>query len=288
MGSKLILPTFVVPSNIGLVTQHSGIDSPEYCRDRDHFDAYPHEILYEYNSRGYRDQEWPDDLNNAVWCLGDSFTAGLGSPITHTWPFLLQQALAQPCVNVSMDGASNDWILRKANELLDSIQPRAIVLHLSYLHRGESPDSALSDTQRRQHVRPGKINTAQWLHQLQLSIQQLNQRRGSTKIVYSFIPGWALERTFAHEWDKMAGADWCAMPATQHDWLNVPSFVNDELIEFGVRDLFWNWCQLTDTCETFVPEFEVQDWARDRHHYGSITAQHFAGAVAQLLNQRLI
>ena len=284
----MILPGFVLPSRIGQIDQYSGIDSPKHCVDQAHFKSYPHAIEYRYNSRGYRDQEWPDDLTHAVWCLGDSFTSGIGSPLEHTWPYLLQQISGRECINVSMDGASNTWILQKANELLDQLQPDAIVLHLSYLHRGTNPDSSLSDEDRRMAIRHGALDTSLWLSELQHSIMQLNQRCGRTKIIYSFIPGWALEKTFAAEWVKLAGPDWCAMPKNTADWHSVPAFVQEELNKFGTRDLFLNWAQLLDVMPLHVPEFEIQDWARDHHHYGLVTAQHFAGAVAQLLSQRLI
>ena len=229
----MILPNFILPGRIGTVEQYSGIDSLDHCVDRDHFRSYPYAIQYQYNSRGYRDQEWPSDLNNAIWCPGDSFTAGIGSPFEHTWPCLLQKISGQPCINISMDGASNDWILRKANELLDQLQPSAIVLHLSYIHRGENPNSSLSDHDRRLPVRPGEIDPAGWISQLQNSILKLNQRKGSTKIVYSFIPGWAVEETFAHEWAKIAGADWGDMPLTVNSWQCLSPSVQKELSESG-------------------------------------------------------
>jgi hypothetical protein len=187
-----------------------------------------------------------------------------------------------------MDGASNTWILRKANELLDQLQPKAIVIHLSYIHRGENPNDSLSDHDRRQFVKAGEIHTPLWISQLQHSILKLNQRCGHTKIVYSFIPGWAVEKTFAHEWAKIAGADWGPVPQSLDAWQSVSSTVEKELVEFGSRDLFLNWAQLLDSMPLFVPEFEIQDWARDHHHYGLVTAENFALSVAQLLSQRLI
>ena len=283
MGPQLILPNFVLPSRIGQVEQYTGIDSLKHCRNREHFKSYLHTIEYQYNSRGYRDQEWPADLTHAVWCLGDSFTVGLGSPQEHTWPYLLQQISGQRCINVSMNGASNNWILQKANELLDQLQPDAIVIHLSYLHRGAKPDSSLSDEDRRLAVRDGAVDTPLWLGQLQQDISKLNQRRGRTKIIYSFIPGWAVEKTFANEWAKIAGSAWCSMPESRTEWNDIPLFVQEELTKFELKDLFLNWSQLLDTMPLHVPEFEVQDWARDHHHYGLVTAQNFALSVSQLL-----
>ena len=137
MGTQLILPNFVLPGRISQVDQYSGIDSLDHCCDRDHFKSYPHAIEYRYNSRGYRDQEWPNDLNNAIWCLGDSFTAGIGSPIEHTWPYLLQQVSGQTCINISMDGASNDWLARRALDITTKVPSQRLVIMWSFIERRE-------------------------------------------------------------------------------------------------------------------------------------------------------
>jgi len=136
----MILPDFVLPSRVNQCWKYTGIDSIEHCSDKKHFKAYPHDITYNYNSRGFRDAEWPDTvdkLKNAIWCVGDSFTVGLGSPIEHTWPYVLQQTLQKRTINISMDGASNNCIARKVLKILTQIQPELIVIHWSYLHRRE-------------------------------------------------------------------------------------------------------------------------------------------------------
>lgn len=135
----MILPSFVLNSKIQKKSNIANeLDQKENCIDPDHYDRYPWPVTYQYNSRGYRDQEWPSDLQNAIWCFGDSFTVGLGSPQTHTWCHCLQQRSGQRVINISMDGASNNWIARKIQELLTEIVPRTIVIQWSYAHRRES------------------------------------------------------------------------------------------------------------------------------------------------------
>lgn len=134
----MILPNFILRQTANQQFKHSGIDSPKDCLDKKHFENYPYKVDYQYNSRGYRDQEWPDDLTNVVWCFGDSFTVGLGSPRERTWTYLLQNKLNQRTINVSMDGASNNWISRKTKDLFSALTPKVVVLHWSYLHRRES------------------------------------------------------------------------------------------------------------------------------------------------------
>lgn len=136
----MILPNFILPDRINRHWKFSGMDSFEYCKDKQHFLNFPYKIIYDYNSRGYRDQEWPDDidqLKSAIWCIGDSFTVGIGSPQEHTWTWLLQQRLKNRTINVSMDGASNNWISRQVVDIIHAVSPKNIVIHWSYLHRRE-------------------------------------------------------------------------------------------------------------------------------------------------------
>ena len=134
----MILPSFVLNSKIKQYNMTDGMDQREYSFDPAHYDQYQWTVTYEYNSRGYRDQEWPEDLNRAIWCFGDSFTVGLGAPIDHTWCHCLQRLSRQRIINISMDGASNNWIARKIQELLTEVVPRTIVIQWSYAHRREA------------------------------------------------------------------------------------------------------------------------------------------------------
>lgn len=132
-----MLENLVLPSRAGLVCEYSGMDSPDHCRDRQHFDNYAVPVSYCYNSRGFRDREWCDDLASVIWCIGDSFTVGIGSPLEHTWPYILQQNSGRRVINISLDGASNSWICRTAQQILNEFPQARIVLHWSYIHRRE-------------------------------------------------------------------------------------------------------------------------------------------------------
>lgn len=135
-----LLPEVKIDSLAGQSCEYSGADSVNHCFDRAWFAAYPYEVSYHYNSRGFRDTEWPEDLADAIWCIGDSFTVGIGSPFEHTWPHILQSELGIQTINVSMDGASNDYIARMSTIISSKIKPRAIVHQWSYIHRRESHD----------------------------------------------------------------------------------------------------------------------------------------------------
>jgi hypothetical protein len=133
----VILPDLFLPSRAKQVLDYSGIDSVEDCVDNKHFMTYPYTVQYNYNSRGFRDQEWPEQFDQVLWCIGDSFTVGLGSPQQHTWPAVLQQLTGRRCINVSLDGASNNWISRTAQAILLQFPLADILVHWSFLHRRE-------------------------------------------------------------------------------------------------------------------------------------------------------
>lgn len=140
----MILSNIKLPSKAGLCMEYSGIDSVDQCRDPQWFQQWSWPIQYSYNSRGFRDSEWPSDLSQVIWCVGDSFTVGIGSPRTHTWPWLLQQRTGLRTINISMDGASNNWICRTAQNILQEFPQAQVAVHWSYIHRRElSVDAAL-------------------------------------------------------------------------------------------------------------------------------------------------
>jgi len=129
---------FSLRNHINKRWSYSGIDSYEMCISKKRFESYPYEITYKYNSLGFRDDEWPsdtDELKNAIWCIGDSFTTGLGSPIEHTWFRVLQKKTNIRCINISMDGASNEWISMLANYISENFKPKNIVCCWSYPER---------------------------------------------------------------------------------------------------------------------------------------------------------
>ena len=188
----MILPDFKIDSLCNIETEFSGIDSIEKCLNKTHFKSYPYDISYKYNSRGFRDEEWPEDLENCVWCFGDSFTKGLGSPREHTWSYILQQRTGHRTINVSMDGASNEWISRKLVELVNTITPKAIVVQWSFINRRERvllSDEVDTDENRRIWHNKDNIyedNLQNTLECIERAVQACEAT--DTKLIHSFIP----------------------------------------------------------------------------------------------------
>lgn len=102
-------------------------------------------IIYSFNSRGFRDGEWPDDLSGTIWCVGDSEMIGTGVSQQHTIPSQMSQLSSRPAVNVSIIRASNDWIARQCHCLLDCLPDARIVLQWSFTTRSELSLEAARD-----------------------------------------------------------------------------------------------------------------------------------------------
>lgn len=133
----MILKNCIVPGREHFTTNYFGTDTPDTCFDKNWFGQYPYSIHYNYNSRGYRGNEWPHSLDNTIVCIGDSFTFGVGSPLEHTWPALLQQKIGADVINLSVNGASNNLLARKYNEIVAESNPASVIICWSYVHRRE-------------------------------------------------------------------------------------------------------------------------------------------------------
>jgi len=283
----MILSDFVVPSRSNQRWQTTGIDSLESCIDRQHFRLFPHRVEYVYNCRGYRDNEWPEslsELQKSIWCIGDSFTVGLGSPLEHTWTYLIQKFTDRRSINVSLDGGSNNWMARKAIRVLNEISPEYLIIHWSYVSRRELgveaalnkkwntfynnvKDSSWPNCDRSQaHKLPTEIineiklkhkgwrneifdderviphvrcNTEDDVKNTLDCIQQVEQNKGLSKIIHSFIPKF--------------------VPRSHKG-----------IVENQIEGLV-------------IPEITCLDLARDGHHYDIKTSHSLVTKILQLL-----
>ena len=69
---------------INQTVDYLGCDNPDspglkqiYNNDLTDYFNYPYKVNYKFNSRGFRDNEWPNNLNDRVWCIGDSAVINL-------------------------------------------------------------------------------------------------------------------------------------------------------------------------------------------------------------------
>jgi len=220
------------------------IDSKQFCLDKPHFFNYSKSIFYHFNQLGYRDHEWDGDVSNGIWCIGDSFTVGLGQPFEEIWPQLVQEKLGQKTFNMSMNGASNDWIARRIQYILDNFEPSLLLVQWSYLHRRENSNTILSDEARALHFDQKMISDIREVAVLDnedvenclkniLSISNTN----NVRIIHSFIP----------------------------NFFNTDSNLSEPIYK-----------TLVDNNIEFFPAQEQVDFARDHFHYDILTATSYA------------
>ena len=284
----MILPDFILNSRKNQTWAESGIDSKKRCLNRSYFKNFPYPINYKFNSRGFRDAEWPatlDELQNAIWCFGDSFTTGIGSPIEHTWVNILQTKLNRRCINVSLDGASNFWIARKAVQVLKTISPTTMCIQWSFLHRVESENQSKSDEQRRRAEVMSDIDQHQNFFKC---MELLECNKNNTKIFYSTIPHSGLfSYTKANNlWDSLKGTDWPDVSICSN-YDNIPNNILSELKTFGVDEYFKNYqsCQDYKHYIDMVKHIDQVDYARDYFHYDKLTAEKFVNDLIELFEQ---
>jgi hypothetical protein len=234
-----ILQDLCIPELANKSVTESGLDSYDQCLDQDHFKKFPYPVHYQYNSRGFRDQEWPSnlqELKDAVWVVGDSFTSGVGSPLAHTWPTVLAKSANRRVINVSLDGASNTWIARRCCDIYHELQPPNIVIMWSYTHRRENSAKRLSDMQRKIYC-----TESTWLEDYEnfkQCRQQVQDHCTNSNIVELVIPGWQPVLAESH------GTD---------DYLRSQQLQNQHLVN--------------------LIEVPKLDLARDGHHFDIKTVQ---------------
>lgn len=282
-GEEMILPNLFLPSRINQRWSYSGIDSPDLCPNKEHFQQYPHHIEYVYNSRGFRDAEWPDnieELQQAIWCIGDSFTVGVGSPLTHIWPQVLSQRLDLRTINVSMDGASNDWIVRRSWDIINAVQPKYMIVMWSYTHRTESPREDLNDEARRIHISLDTYDRdhLRWLD----AVEKL--RTTTCRVIQTAIPYFDQKSAAINEiesiWGSISDPSWPSCPETLTCLEEMDQRIRSELkIHHNcyemLEKLLLKKNQIMDFC---LPDDVIYinpqlDLARDYHHFDILTSQ---------------
>lgn len=216
-----------------------GIDSYDQCLDKEHFKTYPYPVFYFFNKRGFRDEEWLDDMSNKIWCVGDSFTVGLGLQFEHIWPRLIDGS-----VNVSLNGASNDWIARQAVSILENFEPLALLIQWSYLHRRENKDSSKDDVMRMMHY---DENDPDDLENFKKNYREVKTHAGKVPVVGSFIPRFN------------------SLDSENDQDISIYNFLEEEAADF-------------------FPVITPIDSARDGHHYGKETSKQYAQEYIRRLN----
>jgi hypothetical protein len=246
------------------------------------FRGYPHKFNYQYNSRGYRDREWPKDLQRAIWCIGDSFTVGLGAPVEHAWPRQLESTTRAITINVSMDGASNDWIARKALRVIDIVQPQTIVVQWSYLHRRELDIATAREQLWNKFY--NAVRDPSWpvgvvFDQLSEEIQQELLTVHAWPVLLSDEMRVVQNLKTTVEDDIDHTIEYIQQLGNRVIHTFIPEFVDQDN-----QDYFY--ARLNQTGVAYIKNFDRLDLARDGHHYDVKTATKYADKIKSVLEHR--
>jgi hypothetical protein len=187
MYTSFIQRHIAIPFYANLQTDCLGLDSQDHCFNRRMFDQHA-PVQYQFNQVGFRTHAVDQFKSNAILVLGDSFTLGLGSNINDRYTDILEQQLSHQVLNFSLNGASNDWIARKLQQLLSLFQPRAIVVHYTFSHRRERPHPDWHDDERTEcePIYSSEENYQNWL----ANFKTIQASVGSIKLIHSFISNW--------------------------------------------------------------------------------------------------
>lgn len=288
MGTKIILQDLVIPSRINAQWQYSGIDSLKHCKNKDHFQSYPHPIDYAYNSRGFRDSEWPEsfeELKNVIWCVGDSFTVGLGSPYNFTWPQVLSAATGRRCINISMEGASNTWVSRRAQQIIKEVEPAHMVVLWSYTHRREHHNTTWSDEARRLHSIKSFSSDDDFTNFVNC-YKQLTTAAVSTDIFNAAIPHYIQRPDCKKTWSNIRDPAWpVSCPQRISEFAALPEYIQQEIsAQLEIKSNFELMFAQTDFFDHYqLLQLTNLDYARDYHHFDNITSKFLVQEICKTL-----
>jgi len=245
-------------------------------------------INYRFNSRGFRDHEWPDNLDNTSWLLGGSHMVGVGLSFEDTATVQLNS------INVSILNASNSWIARqilwlfaeniKINNVI--IQWQSVLSTELDLKQAKSLEFlALYKDIKKFHW--PKVKTVQDLNLVNPIIMEnldqdpygrkVNRMRGAQETAQ--IP-YRPERLFCMGGARSLIEDIVSVEAaclcdTKLIHAFAPGFATD-------KEKQYIYSTLDEMQISYVPELKQIDYSRDNKHSGIQTVRHF---VAQVKDQ---
>lgn len=182
-SSDSFLKSFKIPSYVNLACKELGHDSYQHCFDKIHYKKFD-SVDYNFNEIGFRTKSINQFCGNEILAIGDSYTLGLGVNADQRWTDQLEYMINYPVLNFSLNGGSNDWIARKANQLLNFFQPRYLIIHWTFMHRRERKNQDWTDDERTEcePLYTNQENFENWLNNYH-SITFPNT-------IHSCIPNW--------------------------------------------------------------------------------------------------
>jgi hypothetical protein len=88
------------------------------------------DITYVGNKDGYREKEWHKiNWDNCIVYIGDSASYGLGIPLNHSIPKLIEKATGIECVNMCIPGASSELMISIICSLMDKVNIKHVIVN---------------------------------------------------------------------------------------------------------------------------------------------------------------
>lgn len=255
--------------------------------------AWTTPIRYDFNSRGFRDHEWPHDLQGVTWCIGDSELMGTGVAHEQSTPAHMTRLLGQPVLNISIIRASNDWIARQCHYILQALPTATVLLQWSFTTRSE-----LTLDQAKDHELLGlyrSLRDPTWpelkgwsdLANLDQSLQEEIKCDPYYKKIAAMT---GPQETGQIHYRKellldLAGARRLLdlirdLETIKYSAKIIHAFV-PRFAECQERE--WIYQQLDSLGLSYIPEYQPLDLGRDRQHSGPRTHERFAQSLADLL-----
>lgn len=135
-----------IPFNIGL-TGHANRELRWVSTDSEHefwqnkinhpdqmANWHEHSVTYRINNYGFRGG---DMLPASAMFLGCSHTFCTGLPESAAWPWIVSRELGLPCVNLGVNGGSNDTAFRLAYYWVPKLRPKVLFWLQTYKERLE-------------------------------------------------------------------------------------------------------------------------------------------------------
>ena len=228
-------------------------DSEENYRLRGNKDLTPESVSYDFNSFGYRSDEFELDRKAcALVFLGCSNTLGVGIPFESLWTTLvtnhLENRWQRPVrqYNLAWSGTGSDYIAMMAHQCIELLRPNAVFVLWSYVNRL----MWFSESNRQHYFLPEHTSTL-------LGDEHAAFLRLATEAqgFFNFV------RNFHFVNDRLRRLD------IPYYWGTIENFSNCMLGHYLPLD-------------GFVGRWNRQDFARDGRHEGVKTHADFAAKVA--------
>ena len=194
-----------------------------------------------------------------------------------------------------MDGASNTWISRKSEDILQTINPKTLIIHWSYLNRREISDDEIWNKHADESIQQvysmfsesdwPACNTLQEFENLPTHIQE------------KIIPRWS-KPYYTDEERRRTDMASTLEQDLQNLILNINNTIKNKRNSRIVHSMIPEFAQhvksndlqiildqlSADLNIEIIKYFPKLDRARDYHHYDVITATHFVDQLLELLS----